>query len=120
MPGPYQLVDYTAKNNVAFSDPVQITDEDDVEINVSAYEFKFTVRDEVGGTALVTLTEVSANDLVDREGGGFDTPTITSATMATLTPGAFPYDWLWKGAATGNDWQTLQEGRFIVEQGVSS
>ena len=119
MPGPYQLVDYTAKNNVAFSDPVQITDEDDVEIDVSAYEFRFTVRDEVGGTALVSLTEVSSPDSVEREGGGFVTPTITSATMGGLSPTVCVYDWLWKGAATGNDWQLLQEGKFIVEEGIS-
>ena len=35
------------------------------------------------------------------------------------TPGVCVYDWLWKGAATGDDWQTLQEGRFIVEEGIS-
>ena len=122
MPGPYQLVDYTAKNNVAFTDPVQITDEDDAAIDVSAYQFKFTIRDEVGGTALVTLTEASSPDsvVIDVGANGYVTPTITSATMANLTPGVNVYDWLWKGAVTGNDWQTLQEGRFIVEEGVSS
>ena len=105
MPGPYQLVDYTAKNNVRFTDAVQITDADDAAIDVTTYEFKLTIRDEVGGTALVTLTESSSPDSVVREVGGTGhvTPTITSATMAGLTPGTLVYDWLWKGAETGDD-----------------